>query len=264
MEAQKYENIIYEKREAVAWITLNRPKVLNALNIALIGELRSALEEARGDPEVRAIVITGAGEKAFCAGADIPEILNLTPFEARRFSLGIHSLTRFMEQEVQKPIIARIRGFCLGGGLELAMACDFRIASEDARFGQPEINLGLIPGGGGTQRLPRIIGKAKALELEMTGDMIDAAEAYRLNLVNKVVPPEELDKAVEELLGKLLSKSSATLAILKLAINKGMEMNLDSALFYEAECFACTRSLEDATEGLKAFSEKRKPEFKGR
>ncbi|MHC1635232.1 MAG: enoyl-CoA hydratase/isomerase family protein [Candidatus Methanospirareceae archaeon] len=260
---KKYENIIYEKKEAVATITLNRPKALNALNTPLMTELQDALRDAEADENIRVIVITGAGEKAFCAGADIPEILEKSPVEARNWSMWLHDITRYMER-LQKPIIAKINGYCLGGGLELAMACDFRIASDRSRFGQPEINLGIIPGAGGTQRITRLIGKTKAMELDMTGDHIDANEAYRLTLVNKVVPAEELDKATDELIQKLLSKSPVTLGIIKLAVNKGIEMDLDRALYYEAECFGSALSTEDAREGLKAFLEKRKPEFKGK
>ncbi len=262
-EEKKYENIIYEKKDSVATITLNRPKALNALNTPLMKELRDALEDAEQDENIRVIVITGAGEKAFCAGADIPEILEKSSIEARNWSLFLQDTTRYIES-IRKPVIAKINGFCLGGGLELAMSCDFRIASDRSRFGQPEINLAVIPGAGGTQRITRLIGRTKAMELDMTGDQIDAQEAYRLNLVNRVVPAEELDKAVDELVQKLLSKSSVILGIIKLAINKGIEMDIDRALYYEAECFGSALATEDAREGLKAFIEKRKPEFKGK
>ena len=167
-------------------------------------------------------------------------------------------------ERIRKPIIAKINGFCLGGGQEIAMACDFRIASDTARFGQPEIKLGLIPGYGGTQRLARLIGKTKAMEINMLGEQIDANEAYRLGLVNKVVPAQELDRAADEFAQKLLSKSSAVLGIMKLAVNKGIEMDLDGALYYEAECFGLVKATEDSAEGLQAFVEKRKPEFKGK
>jgi enoyl-CoA hydratase len=263
MARREYANIVYEKKEGVATITLNRPKVLNALSVALTAELDDALEDAENDATIGVIVITGAGDKAFCAGADIPEIQALTPIGARDFSLSLHGYTRHMER-IKKPIIAKINGFCLGGGQEIAMACDFRIASDKARFGQPEVNLGIIPGAGGTQRLTRLVGRTKAMEIAMLGDMIDANEAYRLGLLNKVVAAEELDKAVDEFIHKLLSKSSVVLGIIKLAINKGIEMDLDRALYYEADSFALARATEDATEGLQAFLEKRKAEFKGR
>ena len=263
MAEKTYELIIYEKKDGVATITLNRPKVLNALNSKLLEEVWDALRDAEADEGVRVIVITGAGDRAFSAGADIPELLEKSPVEARTYSIWLKDVLRYMER-LQKPIIAKIRGFCLGGGLELAMACDFRIASTDARFGQPEVNLGIIPGAGGTQRLTRLIGRTKAMELCMTGDHYTAEELYNFGLLNKVVPPEELDKATDELIKKLMAKSAATLGIIKLAVNKGIEMPLEEALFYEAECFGIARSLEDATEGLKAFLEKRKPVFKGK
>ncbi|MHC1610545.1 MAG: enoyl-CoA hydratase/isomerase family protein [Candidatus Methanospirareceae archaeon] len=255
--------ILYKKKEEVATILLNRPKSLNALNTALLSELKDALEDAEADAGVRVILITGAGEKAFCAGADVAEIRDKNPEEARVWSQWVQGILNRMET-IKKPVIAKIKGFCLGGGLELAMACDFRIASETAIFGLPETNLGIIPGGGGTQRLPRLIGKTKAMELLMTGEQIDAAEAFRLTLVNRVVPVDELDHEVDELIKKLLSKSPVTLGRLKYAVNRGMEMNLGDALEYEAECFGAALATEDAREGLKAFLEKRKPEFKGR
>lgn len=260
---KEYENIRCEKKEAVATITLNRPKALNALNTAIMSEISDALADSEADESVSLIIITGAGDKAFCAGADIPELLEKSPIEARDWSLWLQRTTRYMES-IKKPIIAKINGFCLGGGLELAMSCDFRISSDKAKFGQPEINLAVIPGAGGTQRITRLIGKTKAMELDMTGDQIDAQEAYRLNLVNKVVSAEKLDSAVDELIKKLGSKSSAVLGIIKLAVNKGIEMDLDRGLYYEAECFGTAKSTEDSTEGLKAFMEKRKAEFKGR
>jgi enoyl-CoA hydratase len=263
MAEKEYGNIIYEKKGKVATVTLNRPQNLNALNSALMAEFHDVLTDAENDENVALIVVTGAGDRAFCAGADIPEIQAFSPIGARDFSLSLHEHTRHMER-VKKPIIARINGFCLGGGQEIAMACDLRIASDKARFGQPEVNLGLIPGAGGTQRLTRLVGRTKAMEIAMLGDIIDANEAYRLGLLNKVVAAEELDQAVDELLQKLLSKSSVVLGIIKLAVNKGIEMDLDRALYYEAECFGSARATEDATEGLEAFLGKRKPEFKGK
>lgn len=262
-EEKEYKHILYNKKEHVATITLNRPKSLNALNTALLTELREVLEDIEIDAEVRVVVITGVGDKAFCAGADINEILDKNPEEARVWSWWVQGvLTRI--ETIKKPVIAKIKGFCLGGGLELAMACDFRIASETAIFGQPEINLAIIPGGGGTQRLPRLIGKTKAVELLMTSEQIDAAEAFRLTLVNTVVPVDELDREVDALIKKLLSKSPAALGTLKYAVNRGIEMNLEYALEYESECFGVALATEDAREGLKAFLEKRKPEFKGK
>jgi enoyl-CoA hydratase len=260
---KKYENIIYEKKDKVATITLNRPKVLNSLNTPMITEVRDAVGDAEADDNSRVIVITGSGGEAFCAGADISELVEMSSTEARDWALGIQEATKYLEK-LRKPIIAKIDGLCVGGGLELALACDFRIASDKSIFGQLEINLGLIPGGGGTQRLTRLIGKEKAMELIMTGDQIDANEAYRLTLVNKVVPEAKLDDAVDELIKKLISKSSVVLGIIKLAVNKGIEMDLDSALYYEAECLGSAFATEDSREGLKAFLEKRKAEFKGK
>jgi len=263
MAQKEYANIVYEKKEKVATITLNRPKALNSLTTALLREMHDALQDAENDENINIIVLTGAGDRAFCAGADISEVQYLSPVEARDYSLSVHEHTRYMER-IRKPIVAKINGFCLGGGLEIAMACDFRIASDKARFGQPEVNLAVIPGGGGTQRLTRLVGRTKAMEIDMLGDMIDAAEAHRLGLINQVVPGEDLDKAVDELIQKLLSKSSVVLGIIKLAINKGIEMDLDRALYYEAECFGSALATEDSKEGTKAFLEKRKPEFKGK
>ena len=259
----EYENILYEKKEKVATITLNRQKSLNALNTALLTELRDALEDAETDAAVHVIVITGSGGKAFCAGADITELVEKSPEEASEWSSWAQGITTYMEK-LRKPIIAKINGFCLGGGLELAMACDFRIASEKAVFGLPEINLAIIPGGGGTQRLPRLVGKTKAMEMLMCGGEIDAGEAFWLTLVNKAVPADELDEGVDEFIKKLLSKSAVALGILKDAVNRGLEMDLEHALDYEAECFGQALATEDARRGLKAFLEKRKPEFKGK
>ena len=260
---KKYENIIYEKKGSIATITLNRQEMLNALNTPLIAEIKDAFEDAEYDNSIHVIVITGAGEKAFCAGADILEILEKSSIEARNWSLWVQELSRDIER-IRKPVVAKINGFCLGGGLELAMSCDFRIASDKAIFGQPEINLAVIPGMGGTQRLARLVGKTKAMELDMTGNQINAEEAYRLGLVNKVVPANELEGAVDEFIENLLLKSPVVLGIMKLAINKGIEMDLDQALYYEAECFGSALATDDSREGLKAFLEKRKAEFKGK
>jgi enoyl-CoA hydratase len=259
--AMKY--VVYEKQDQVATIVLNRPKSLNALNTALLTELRTALEDAEVDAAVRVIVITGAGDKAFCAGVDVTEIVEKSPEEARAFSQWVQAIFTLIET-IRKPVIAKIHGFCLGGGLELALACDFRIAADTSMFGQPEVNLAIIPGGGGTQRLPRLIGKTKALELLMAGTPIDALDAFRLTLVNAVVPVDDLEKKVDDFIKKLLTKSPVTLGILKAAVNKGLEMDLEHALEYEAKSFEAALKTEDAREGLTAFVEKRKPEFKGK
>ncbi len=262
-EEERDKILLYEKRGSVATLTLNRQKALNALNTALLEALRDALADAEADAVIRVIVITGVGDRAFCAGADITELLEKSPIEARDWSLWVQEITSYMER-LRKPILAKIKGFCLGGGLELAMACDFRIASNNSIFGQPEVNLAIIPGGGGTQRLPRLIGKTRAMEMLMTSEQIDAAEAYRLTLVNTVVPEDELDREIDELIKKLLSKSPATLGTLKYAVNRGIEMDLEHALECEADCFGAVCATEDAREGLKAFWEKRKAGFKGK
>jgi enoyl-CoA hydratase len=256
-EENKYKNILYAKKEKVATITLNRQKSLNALDTALLTELRDALDDAETDAAVRAILITGSGEKAFCAGADITELVEKSPEEASEWSSWAQGITTYMEK-MKKPVIAKINGFCLGGGLELAMACDFRIASEKAVFGLPEINLAIIPGGGGTQRLPRLIGKTIAMEMLMCGEQIDAEEAFRVALVNKTVPADELDSEVNRLIKKLLSKTAVALGILKDVVNSGLEMDLEHALDYEAECFGRALATEDAREGLKGFLERGK------
>jgi enoyl-CoA hydratase len=263
IEEKEYKNLRCNKKEHIETITLNRPKSLNALNTALLTKLHTALKDAEADVDTHVIVITGAGDKAFCAGADVSEILNKTPEEAGEWSRWVQGIFTLIET-LKKPVIAKINGFCLGGGLELAMACDFRIASNNSIFGQPEVNLAIIPGGGGTQRLPRLIGKTRAMKMLMTGEQIDAAEAYRLTLVNTVVPEDELDREIDEFIEKSLSKSLATLGILKAAVNRGIEMDLEHALEYEADCFESVLKTEDAREGLKAFGEKRKAEFKGK
>ncbi|VUT27555.1 MAG: Enoyl-CoA hydratase [Candidatus Syntrophoarchaeum sp. GoM_oil] len=259
------ENILYEKADGVATITFNRPKALNALNTPVMTDVRTAMQDAEADESIRVVVITGAGGKAFCAGADIPELQLKSPIEARNWSLWLQMITRENEA-MQTPIIAKINGFCLGGGLEVAMSCDFRIASDKSMFGQPEINLGVIPGAGGTQRLTRLVGKTKSLEINMLGQgaLFNATEAARLNLINYVVPEDELDAKVDEFIKKIKGLSAATVGITKLAVNKGIEMDLDRAMFYEAECFGTAAATEDFKEGTSAFLEKRKPDFKGK
>ncbi len=263
MSQKEYQLIIYEKKGRAAAITINRPKLMNALNTTVANEMSDALVDAEADDNIRVIVITGAGDRAFCAGADIGELAVLSGVQARDFSLRAQSLTTLIER-IRKPVVAKINGLCLGGGNEVAMSCDFRIASDKAAFGQPEINLGIIPGMGGTQRLTRLMGKTKAVEMNMLGEMIPAAEAHRLGLVNKVVPAEELDKAVDGLVERLVSKGPIALGLVKLAVNNGMDMDINRALYYEAECFGAACGTEDAKEGTKAFIEKRRPEFKGR
>jgi enoyl-CoA hydratase len=258
-----YRTVVYEKAQRIANIQLNRPGVLNAINLAMLTEIERALDDAEADEEIHVIVLTGAGDKSFGAGADVREMLNLDPRRARDYSLAGQRCARHI-QELPKPVIAKINGLCLGGGQEMALACDFRIASDTAKFGQPEIRLGLIPGNGGTQRLARLVGKAKAMEITMLGDQIDAYEAHRLGLVHMVVSASELDTAVGKFASRLASNSPIAISTMKLALNKGLDMTLDSALWYEAECFASVFAAEDAREGMMAFIEKRHPEFKGK
>ena len=261
-ELNAFETIIYEKRGKVAWITLNRPQVLNALNNQMREELISALENARDDEDIQIIVITGAGDRAFCAGADINEFSKLTPVDLikRRGKKRVYELIR----DIPKPVIAAVNGYALGGGCELAMACDIIFASENAKFGQPEIRVGVIPGGGGTQILPRLIGEKMAKELIFTGRSVSAQELYRLGMVNRVVPQEKLIEEVNGFIEVLLRRSPVMLALAKMAINKAMETPLSEGLKCENELFAICFSTEDQKEGAKAFLEKREPQYKGR
>ena len=260
----EYETIKVEKRGAggVAVLTVNRPEKLNALNMQVHREGIAALDALKRDNEVRVLIITGAGEKSFVAGADISEFAGQTPVSERNLfyaSSLFNSLDTF-----PKPVIAMINGFCLGGGCELAMACDLRIAGERARFGQPEINLGIIPGGGGTQRLTRLIGETKAMELILTGDMIDAPTALSLGLVNYVYRTEDLEAKTMELANKIVVKSPIALQLAKEAVKLASRSNLDEGLRREIDLFAICFSTEDKEEGVAAFLEKRKPVFKGR
>lgn len=259
----EFETIIYEKKENVAWITLNRPEVLNAQNETLMAEITSAMEQARDDDEVYVIVLTGAGNRAFSAGADISMFTTWTPIEVIKKFKETKRPYEFI-REVPKPVIAMVNGLALGGGCELAMACDIIVASENARFGQPEINVGVIPGGGGTQILPRLVGEKKARELIFTGDFISAEEALKLGLVNRVVPREKLNESVEELIGKLKSKSPAILKLAKLAVNRSLETPLSIGMASEIELFALCFGTEDQKEGSKAFLEKRPPSYTGK
>jgi enoyl-CoA hydratase len=257
-----YETILVEKRGSVAILTINRPDKLNSLNAKVHIEGVLALEALRNDAEVRVLVITGAGEKSFVAGADISEFAGKTPHTQRN---TFHEKTLFNSLDAfPKPVIAMINGFCLGGGCELALACDIRIANEKARFGQPEINLGIIPGGGGTQRLTRLIGEGKSMEMILSGDMIDAATAFSLGLVNHVYPVEELETKTLELANKIAEKSPIALQLAKEAVKLASKSNLDEGLRREVDLFAICFSTEDKIEGVAAFLEKRKPVFKGK
>jgi enoyl-CoA hydratase len=257
-----YETLLVERRGRVAVITINRPSKLNALNIQTRAEGAAALDELREDESVRVVVITGAGEKAFVAGADIGEFEGRTAV-SQRDVMTARSLFTAVDT-FPKPVIAMINGFCLGGGCELALSCDIRVASETARFGQPEINLGIIPGGGGTQRLTRLVGEGKAMELILTGDMIDAQTAYNLGLVNLVVPAADLQAKTLEMANRIAEKSPVALRMAKEAVKTAARANLDEGLRREVDLFALTFSSEDKDEGVRAFLEKRKPDFKGR
>jgi len=259
----KYQFLLYSKEEGIGIVTVNRPESLNALNGEVYTELYELFQEIENDQGVRVVILTGSGERAFVAGADIAEMQPQSSIEIRDF---IDKARRASDRvyTMSKPVIAAVNGFALGGGCELAMCCDLRVASEDAKFGQPEINLGIIPGAGGTQRLSRLIGMTRAKELIYTGDFIDANTAYSFGLINKVVSPDNLMTEARELAQKILSKSSIALSRAKEAITSGAEIDLSSGLDLEAQCFALCFATEDQKEGMAAFMQKRKPEFKGK
>ena len=258
----EYETITVEKRGAVAVLTINRPDKLNALNMQVHTEGVAALDELRADDEVHVLVITGAGEKSFIAGADISEFADKTPV-AQRSTFQERSLFNSIDA-FPKPVIAMVNGFCLGGGNELALACDLRVCTPNAKFAQPEINLGIMPGGGGTQRLTRLIGEGRSMEMMLTGDMIDAETAHRFGLVNHVYEKDELESKTMELANKIAEKAPIALALCKEAVKFASRSNLDEGLRREVDLFAICFSTEDRTEGVSAFLEKRKPVFKGR
>lgn len=259
-----HENLIVERRGAVGIITINRPKSLNALSRATVAELAAAVDELNADDGIRAIILTGAGEKAFIAGADIGEFNSLrSAEEAAEYARAGQAVLNRMER-LPKPIIAAINGYALGGGCELAMACDIRIAADTARLGQPEINLGIIPGYGGTQRLTRLVGKGTAKLLVLGGDPITAQEAQRIGLVDIVVPAAELMAEAMELAEKLASKAPVALRLCKQAINEGVDGTLAAGLDHEAALFGVVFDTEDRVEGVSAFLEKRKPAWRGK
>jgi len=258
-----YENLLYEKKEGIATVTFNRPKVLNALNRKTIEELHHLLLDARDDESVRVLILTGAGEKAFVAGADINELAQQTPVNGKEFSLYGQSVLHLLET-IGKPSICAINGFALGGGCELALSCSIRIASKNAKLGQPEVKLGIIPGYGGSQRLARLCGKGVAHELCLTGEMITAEEAQRIGLVNHVYEAGELLPAAEAMAKKIIEKAPLAVKYCMEAIERGVEMPQEEGLFLEATLFGLCCATEDMREGTKAFLEKRAAQFKGR
>jgi enoyl-CoA hydratase/carnithine racemase len=257
------ENLLYEKKGPIAYVTLNRPRVLNALNQRTWENLRTAFEDAREDAQVRGVILTGAGDKAFIAGADISELAHVTAVEAEKSSSYGQAVLNLIEN-LGKPVIAAVNGFALGGGCETAMACTIRVASEHAKFGQPEVTLGLIPGGGGTQRLPRLIGKGRALQIILSGEMISAQEAFRIGLVNEVVPAAELITRAEAILKRIFSNAPVAVKYSLEAVNKGMETSQAEGLSLEASLFGLCAGTEDKKEGTQAFLQKRPPQFQGR
>jgi enoyl-CoA hydratase len=257
------ENILYRTSGGIAFVTVNRPKVLNALNTPTWSDLRTAFEEARDDEAVRGVVLTGAGDKAFIAGADIGELAKATAIEARQASRLGQAVLDLIEN-LGKPVIAAVNGFALGGGCETAMACTIRLAVDSARFGQPEVSLGLLPGGGGTQRLPRLVGKGRALQLILSGDMISAQEAYRIGLINEIVPAAELITRAEAILHRIAANAPVAVKLALEAVNSGMETSQSEGLLLEAASFGLCAATEDKTEGTAAFLEKRAARFRGR
>jgi enoyl-CoA hydratase len=257
------KNVLYEKKGAIAYVTVNRPMVLNALNTPTWKDLRTTFADARDDVAIRGVILTGAGDKAFIAGADITELAHVAAFEAEQSSRFGQEVLDLIEN-LGKPVVAAINGFALGGGCETAMACTIRIAVETAKFGQPEVALGLVPGGGGTQRLPRLVGKGRALQLILSGEMISAQEAYRIGLVNEIVPATNLITRAEAILKKIASNAPIAVKFALEAANKGMDTSQGEGLLLEASYFGLCASTEDKKEGTTAFLEKRAPQFRGR
>src|SRR4026207_2286409 len=257
------ENVLYEKKGAIAYVTINRPKELNALNLKTWENLRAAFEDARNDTAIRGVILTGAGDKAFIAGADISELAQVTAVQAERSSSYGQEVLNLVEN-LGKPVVAAINGFALGGGCETAMACTIRLATESARFGQPEVKLGVLPGGGGTQRLPRLVGKGRALQLILSGEMISAQEAYRIGLVNEVVPAAELVPRAEAIFKQIFANAPLAVRYSLEAVNKGLETSQTEGLALEASFFGLCAGTEDKQEGTQAFLQKRAPQFNGR
>src|SRR6516162_3053470 len=258
-----FENIILEKKNAIAYITVNRPKVLNALNMATMEELRAAFHDIKGDAEIRVVIFAGSGEKAFIAGADIGELAKQDVVSGKEYTHRGQNVLNLIEN-LGKPTIACINGFALGGGCELAMACTMRLASENAKLGQPEVKLGIIPGYGGTQRLPRLVGKGIAMQLVLTGEMITAQEAHRIGLVNEVLPAAELIARAEAIATKIIANAPLAIQYAMEAINHGLDLPLAEGLYLEATLFGVCCATEDKNEGTTAFLEKRAASFKGK
>src|SRR5216684_5374728 len=258
-----FENILLEKKNSIAYVTVNRPKVLNALNMATMEELRTAFHDIKNDPVTRVVIFTGAGEKAFIAGADIAELAKQDAVTGKEYTHRGQNVLNLIEN-LGKPVIACINGFALGGGCEIAMACTMRLASDNAKLGQPEVKLGIIPGYGGTQRLPRLVGKGIAMQMVLAGEMITAQEAHRIGLVNEVTAADKLIARAEEIAGKVIGMSPLAIQYCMEAVNEGMNMTLQEGLFLEATLFAVCCSSEDKNEGTKAFLEKRPAKFQGK
>ena len=258
-----YQTLLLETKDGIAVLTVNRPDKLNALNDQVVGELHQAALALKSDPAVRGVILTGAGPKAFIAGADIGDLARQGVMDGRQRALSGQATLRAFET-MGKPVLAAVNGFALGGGCELAMACHIRIASENARFGQPEVNLGITPGYGGTQRLPRLVGKGNALYLLLTGEHVPAAEALRMGLVSKVVPQDQLMAEAEKLMRTIVSKGPVAVALTMEAVDRGFETSLEEGLRIEADAFGVVASTGDMKEGLSAFLEKRPAKFEGR
>jgi enoyl-CoA hydratase len=258
-----YEYVLLEKEDGIGVLSINRPDALNALDINVMKALKQAVCDIAGDTEIQVLIITGAGEKAFVAGADIKFMQKLNPVEGRAWGMLGQQIFREIEK-LEKPVIAAVNGFCLGGGCELAMAADIRLASEKAKFGQPEVGLGITPGHGGTQRLPRLVGEGRAMEICLTASMINAQEAYRIGLVNHVYPPEKLMEEAKAMAQRIMHNAPIAVRHSKAAINRGMQVDIDTAMEIEADLFGICFSTSDQREGMEAFSGKRKAAFKGK
>jgi enoyl-CoA hydratase/carnithine racemase len=258
-----FENILLDKKNSIAYVTVNRPKVLNALNMATTEELRSAFHDLKNDASTRVVIFTGAGEKAFIAGADINEFEKQDAVLGKEYAHRGQSVLNLIEN-LGKPVIACINGFALGGGCEIAMACTMRLASDNAKLGQPEVKLGIMPGYGGTQRLPRLVGKGLAMQMVLTGEMITAQEAHRIGLVNEVTAPADLITRAEAIAAKIIANAPLAVQYAMEAVNKGMDMTLSEGLFLEATLFGVCCATEDKKEGTTAFLQKRPAVFKGK